>query len=123
MADIALFNLTADGKYRLAYDRHQWIVQKRIGKSTARDDGYRGVKFIGGPKSGLWRSYAQLGIAPDDLLPDAFDAIDAMPGSFLTWLWQHDADLWEKTGLGQAIRRVGKPERPLRERDHRLEAA
>ncbi len=26
MSDIPLFDLTADGKYRLAYDRRQWIL-------------------------------------------------------------------------------------------------
>ena len=88
MTDKVLFNLDAAGRWQLAYDTNQWIIQKRGG--TRRKDAvkragqemWRGIRFIGGPKSGLWRSFRELGIV---LTADAFTRIDALPDNFLTW--------------------------------------
>ncbi len=51
MADKPLFNLDTDGRWRLAYDRQQWVIQRRTQKPRVRrleghaiaDTGWRGV--------------------------------------------------------------------------------
>ncbi len=35
MTDTPLFNLDAEGRWRLAYDRQQWVLQQRRGKARA----------------------------------------------------------------------------------------
>ncbi len=46
MADIPLFTLDAEGRWRLAYDRQQWIIQRRKGPARpcgvvpGRDSGW-----------------------------------------------------------------------------------
>ena len=88
MTDKALFDLDAAGRWRLAYDSNQWIIEQRRG--TRRKDAadragqelWRGITFIGGPKSGLWRSFRELEIMLTD---DALTRVDALPDDFLTW--------------------------------------
>ncbi len=71
MADKPLFNLDAKGRWRLAYDRQQWVVQRRAQKARVRrleghaiaDSGWRGVAFIGSEKRGLRRVPGEKGIA------------------------------------------------------------
>lgn len=65
-------------RWRLAYDRHQWIVQKR-GSFDPKRDCYRweGVSFIAERRAGLVRSLLDKGAAVDDwrtvlMLPDTF---------------------------------------------------
>ncbi len=88
MTDKVLFNLDAAGRWQLAYDGNQWIIQKRKGmrrKDAADRAGqelWRAIRFIGGPKSGLWRSFRELGIV---LTAGALTRIDALPDDFLTW--------------------------------------
>ncbi len=36
MADKPLFNLDTKGRWRLAYDREQWMIQRRAGKPCQR---------------------------------------------------------------------------------------
>ncbi len=63
MADKPLFNLDAEGRWRLAYDRQQWVVQRRSGKArvsrtecgSIADSGWRAVSFVGGKKATLRR--------------------------------------------------------------------
>ncbi len=51
MADKPLFNLDAEGRWRLAYDRQQWVIQHRTKKArvshteggSIRDSGWRAV--------------------------------------------------------------------------------
>ncbi len=55
MADKPLFNLDAEGRWRLAYDRNQWVLQKRAGspgrnRYGIRESGWRGDSFVGGGK-------------------------------------------------------------------------
>ncbi len=50
MADKPLFNLDAQGRWRLAYDSNQWVLQKRAGSSGRnrygiRESGWRGVSL------------------------------------------------------------------------------
>lgn len=111
MADKPLFDLTVDGRWRLAYDKHQWIVQQgklrrsakaqsTLDRASASTLGYRGVQFIGGPKEGLWHAFRKLGIL---LTEEAIAKIDAMPDSFLTWLRHYDLAAWRRTGLADTL--------------------
>ncbi len=64
MADKPVFNLGAEGRWRLAYDRQQWMIQRRAGKpyrhgsdsAAMRRTGWRGVSYVGGRKTTLERS-------------------------------------------------------------------
>ncbi len=61
MADKPLFNLYIKGRWRLAYDSNQWVLQKRAGspgrnRYGIRESGWRGVSFVGGRKTTLERS-------------------------------------------------------------------
>ena len=90
MTDKTLFDLDAAGRWRLAYDSNQWIIQKRGGTrrkdATGRDrqgkDVWQSIRFIGGPKKGLWRSFRELEIMLTD---DAIAWVDALSDDFLTW--------------------------------------
>ncbi len=53
MADKPLFNLDAEGRWWLAYDSNQWVIQRRTQKPRVRrleghaiaDSGWRGVSL------------------------------------------------------------------------------
>ncbi len=70
MADKSLFNLDTKGRWRLAYDRQQWMIQHRAGKSyrhgsdsaAMRRTGWRGVSYVGGRKTTLERLFREKGI-------------------------------------------------------------
>ncbi len=70
MADKPLFNLDAEGRWRLAYDRQQWIIQRRTKKArvshteggSIADSGWRGVAFVGGTKTTLRRVLREAGV-------------------------------------------------------------
>ncbi len=70
MADKPLFNLDAEGRWRLAYDRQQWVIQHRTKKArvshteggSIRDSGWRAVSFIGGKKATLARVLGEKGV-------------------------------------------------------------
>ena len=83
MADIALFELDADGRWRLAFDDLQWVLQARRGKPGKKSSGYVGVSFIATEKRILLRVLREKGI---DLTPEARARIDAMPPTFKAWL-------------------------------------
>ena len=63
MADKPLFSLDAEGRWRLAYDSQQWVIQRRSGKARAaglearrsRGSGWEGASFIGSEKRVLRR--------------------------------------------------------------------
>ncbi|MCH9053993.1 MAG: hypothetical protein IIA72_23575 [Proteobacteria bacterium] len=90
MADKPLFNLDAEGRWRLAYDSNQWIVQRRAQKPRVRrleghaiaDSGWRGVSF-GGKKATLARLFREQGIS---LTPVAQARLDALPEQFLVFV-------------------------------------
>ena len=86
MADNPLFNLDPEGRWRLAYDRNQWIIQRRKGPARpcgvvpGRDSGWMAVSFVGGKKTTLARLFREKGIS---LTPEAQARFDALPEQFL----------------------------------------
>ncbi len=101
MTDKPLFNLDAKGRWRLAYDSQQWVVQRRAQKPRVRrleghaiaDSGWRGVSFVGGKKATLVRVLGEKGVvltaeaaARLDALPERFLDFVAAPASFATQL-------------------------------------
>ncbi len=97
MADKPLFNLDAEGRWRLAYDSNQWVLQRRTQKPRVRrleghaiaDSGWRGVSFVGGKKTTLARLFREKGIsltleaqARFDALPEQVLDFAAAPASF-----------------------------------------
>ncbi len=70
MADKPLFNLDAEGRWRLAYDKQQWVIQRRAGmpcrrgsdSAAMRRTGWRGVSFIGSEKRILRRVIRESGV-------------------------------------------------------------
>ena len=89
MADNRLFDLDAEGRWRLAYDRQQWIIQRRKGPPRpsgvvpGRDSGWMAVSFIGGKKATLARLFREKGIV---LTPEAQARLDALPERFLDFI-------------------------------------
>ena len=89
MADKPLFNLDAEGRWRLAYDRQQWIIQRRKGPARpcgvvpGRDSGWMAVSFVGGKKATLARLFREKGIF---LTPEAQARFDALPEQFLDFV-------------------------------------
>ena len=89
MADEPLFNLDAEGRWRLAYDRQQWVLQRRVGSprpgkgAAVRDTGWKGVSFIGSEKRILRRVLREAGVV---LTPEAQARLDALPGRFLDFI-------------------------------------
>ncbi len=87
MADKPLFTLDAEGRWRLAYDCQQWIIQRRTQKPRVRrleghaiaDTGWRGVSFVGGKKTTLDRLFREKGIS---LTAEAQARFDALPEQF-----------------------------------------
>ncbi len=90
MTDKPLFNLDAEGRWRLAYDSQQWVVQRRVGKARRRGSdsaamrrtGWRGVSFIGGKKATLGRIFREKGVP---LTAEAQARLDALPEQFLNF--------------------------------------
>ena len=91
MGDKPLFTLDAEGRWRLAYDRQQWIIQRRTQKPRVRrleghaiaDTGWRGVSFVGGKKATLDRLFREKGIS---LTPEAQVRFDALPEPFMDFI-------------------------------------
>ena len=94
MADKPLFDLDAAGRWRLAYDRQQWVVQRRAGtpcprgsdSAAMRRTGWKAVSFIGSTKATLARVLREKGVAVTaaaqarlDALPDRFVDFAATP--------------------------------------------
>ncbi len=71
-------------KWALAYDKNQWIVQRR--KAPRKKGGasrWEGVAFIAESKDIFSRVFEEKGI---DLTPVAREYIDAMPDTFREWI-------------------------------------
>ncbi len=91
MADKPLFNLDAEGRWRLAYDRQQWVVQRRTGKpcrrgsdsAAMRRTGWKGVSFVGSKKATLRRVLREKGVV---LTPETAARLDALPERFLDFI-------------------------------------
>ncbi len=91
MADKPLFSLDAEGRWRLAYDRQQWVVQRRQQNPSVRrfkghgirESGWRGVSFVGGKKATLRRVLGEKGVV---LTPEAQARLDALPDNFAAFI-------------------------------------
>ncbi len=89
MADKSLFNLDADGRWRLAFDRNQWVIQRRVGSArpgkgaAVRSTGWKGVSFIGSEKRVLRRCLREAEVA---LTAEAETRLDALPERFLDFI-------------------------------------
>ena len=89
MADRPLFNLDTKGRWRLACDAQQWVIQRRKGparpanRSGIAESGWRGVSFVGGRKATLDRLFREKGIS---LTPEAHARFDALPERFLNFI-------------------------------------
>ncbi len=89
MTDKPLFNLDAEGRWRLAYDAQQWVIQRRKGparpanRSGIAESGWRGVSFVGGRKATLARLLGEKGIS---LTAEAQARFDALPEQFLDFI-------------------------------------
>ncbi len=91
MAHKPLFDLDADGRWRLAFDRQQWVVQRRVGKprsgrsgsAAVRDTGWKGISFVGSEKRILRRVLLEAGVV---LAPEAQARLNALPELFLDFI-------------------------------------
>ncbi len=91
MADKPLFDLDAEGRWRLAFDRQQWVVPQRVGTPCQRGSdnvamrrtGWKAVSFIGGKKATLHRVLGEKGVV---LTPEALVRLDALPDNFATFI-------------------------------------
>ncbi len=91
MADKPLFNLDTDGRWRLAFDAQQWIIQRRVGNplpgrsnsSAGATSGWQAVSFVGGKKATLHRLFREKGIS---LTPEAQTQFDALPEQFMDFI-------------------------------------
>ncbi len=116
MADKPLFSLDAEGRWRLAYDRQQWVIQRRAGtpcqrgsdSAAMRRTGWRAVSFIGGKKATLRRVLGEKGVV---LTAEAQARLDALPDQFLVFLGEIDSPPPDKA-RSCATRPSGGPEYP-----------
>ena len=85
MADKPLFTLDADSRWRLAFDRQQWIIQRRKGparpanRSGIAESGWRGASFIASTKRVLRRVLDEAGVL---LTSEAQARLDVLPKRF-----------------------------------------
>ncbi len=89
MADRPLINLDTESRWRLAYDRQQWIIPRRVGAARPSDSGavlksgWQAVSFVGGKKPTLHRLFREMGI---DLTNEAQTRFDALPEQFMDFV-------------------------------------
>ncbi len=89
MADRPLFNLDTEGRWRLAYYRQKWIIQRRVGAARPSDSGavlksgWQAVSFVGGRKATLHRLFREKGVV---LTPEAQARLDALPKQFMDFI-------------------------------------
>ena len=94
MADKPLFNLDAEGRWRLAYDPLQWIVQRRKTLPRPSEAGdsaeprWRAVSFVGSTKRVLARVLGEKGVV---LTAEAQARLDALPERFMAFLAEIDS--------------------------------
>ena len=109
MADLPLFTLDAEGRWRLAYDSLQWIIQRRIGTPCRRDSdsaamrstGWRAVSFVAGEKRVLPRVLGEHGVVRT---PEAQARLDALPERFADFL---AAVTGRRRDVSQVLEHVG----------------
>lgn len=115
MADTPLFTLDAEGRWRLACDRQQWVIQRRKGSkrpvngSGIADSGWRAVSFIGSVKRVLSRCIREAGVV---LAPEAETRLDALPEQFLDFVAERkriDRDVADSPGPGRGHTGATRP--------------
>ncbi len=82
MADTQFLRLSE--KWALAFDKNQWIVQRR--KALGKKGGecrWAAVSYVASNKDILWRVLREKGAEID---PAAREYIDAMPDTFREWI-------------------------------------
>ena len=89
MTDKPLFTLDAKARWRLAYDRQQWIIQRRVGSPRRSDSGvmlksgWQAVSFIGSTKRTLYRCLREHGV---ELTAEAQAQLDTLPEQFMDFI-------------------------------------
>ena len=89
-----LFPLDAAGRWRLAHDAQQWMLQRRKGPvrpnkgGHVREPKWRGTDYIGSEKRILYRCIGERGIV---LTPEAQAQLDALPERFMAFLAEIDS--------------------------------
>ncbi len=89
MTDTPLFNLDANGRWRLVYDRQQWVVQcrrrapRRSERAGIADSGWRGVSYVGGKKATLLHLFREKGVV---LTAEGQAQFDALPEQFMDFV-------------------------------------
>ncbi len=91
MADRPLFNLDTECRWRLAYDRQQWIIERRTKKArvglteggSIADSGWRGVSYVGDKKATLLRLFREKGVV---LTAEGQARFDALPEQFMDFV-------------------------------------
>ncbi len=89
MADRLLFDLDTEGRWRLAYDSNQWVLQRRLRaprhseRAGIADSGWRGVSYVGGKKATLLNLFRERGIF---LTPEAQTQFDSLPERFMNFI-------------------------------------
>ncbi len=106
MADKSLFTLDTEGRWRLAYDRQQWIIQRRKGPPRpsnvvpGRASGWMAVSYVGGKKATLDRLFREKGIV---LTAEAQTRFDALPDQFLAFLAEIDSSRPYNARTGETL--------------------
>ncbi|MBB3066014.1 hypothetical protein [Limibacillus halophilus] len=97
-----LFPLSVDGYYRLSYDSHQWMIERRniLRPQKGKDSGYRGICYVMVQKSTLLQKCKRLEIP---LTVGAKLKLDLLPDRFLVFR----AEI-ERLGVDAYLRRLGK---------------
>ena len=89
MTDHPLFTLDTEARWRLAYDKNQWVLQRRrraprcSERTGIADSGWRGVSFIGSEKRILCRCLRDKGVV---LTAEAQARLDALPERFADFI-------------------------------------
>ena len=89
MADIPLFVLDAEGRWRLAYDSLQWVIQRRVGSprpsvsGAVLKSGWQAVSFVRSKKATLDRLFREKVI---NLTTEAEARFDALPERFFDYI-------------------------------------
>lgn len=96
--DVPLMALDTGGRFRLACDALQWIIQRRRGKT------WGGESFVTTRKV-LLRDLRELGC---ELTPEARASIEALPETFQEWLEQRAAQGGSLGGMRAVRSRIGR---------------
>ncbi len=89
MTDKPLIILDTAARWQLAYDRQQWIIQRRVGAARPSDSGavlksgWQAVSFVGGKKATLGRLFREQGIF---LTREAQSRFDSLPEQFMDFI-------------------------------------